>query len=124
MRPKLDDKIRLKNQIKVRVTDGEKLEILKRCQEEKFLTLNDYVRSRLFKKRLTKRIIFPNEYKMELHSMDYDLVKIGTNLNQIAKRLNAYNTSMLDDHDLQVFSECRENLQKCFQMLEKYLLYL
>lgn len=124
MRPKLDDKVRRKNQIKLRVTDDEKAEILKRCKDEKFQYVNDYVRSRLFKKRLVKRIVFPEDYKVELHVMDYDLTKIGVNLNQIAKRLNAYNTTLLTKEDLAILIACNDNLKGCFVMLEKYLMYL
>ncbi len=124
MRPKSEENKKLKKYLIVRLTQQEKEEIEQRCREELFLSLSDYARSRLFKQRLIKRIVFPADYKNELHTMDYDLVKIGTNLNQIAKRLNAYTTSMLDDNDLKVIWECNKMLKDCFHMLEKYLMYL
>lgn len=83
--------------------------------------MTDYIRSRLFKKRLIRRIEVSEEYVLLFRSLEYDLVKMGTNLNQIARKLNAYNAYMLNEEDKLAFKNCLETLKECFSLLEKHL---
>ncbi len=121
MRPHTRNELKLKEQIKIRLTSDEKAEIIRRCGEERFITISDYARTRLFRKRLVKRIEVSDEFIRIFRTLDYDLVKIGTNLNQIAHKLNAFNTYMLSDEDKLVFRQGLAVLRACFSLLEKYL---
>jgi hypothetical protein len=121
MRPHTENKLKLKEQIKIRLTSNEKAEIIRRCSEEGFRTMSDYARTRLFRKRQVRRIEVSDEFVLAFRTLDYDLVKIGTNLNQIARRLNSYNTYMLSEEDKMVFTKVMEELKACFLLLEKYL---
>jgi len=93
-------------------------------KEEKFQTVADYIRSRLFVKRLHKRITVSDDYIRIFRTMDYNLTKTGTNLNQISHKLNAYNTYMLTEGDQQTIKNCFEQLKGCFELLDKYLHYI
>ncbi len=121
MRPHTQDYIKLSDQIKVRLTADEKAGIRRRCREEGFRTLSDFVRSRLMKKRQTKHIEVSKEFIEAFRTLDYDLVKIGTNLNQIARRLNTYNTYMPSEEDKLVFKGVLKELKACYSLLERYL---
>ena len=121
MRPHTLNHLKLNDQIKIRLTDDEKAEILRRCREEGFRTMSDYARTRLFKKRQMKRIEVSDEFIQVFRTLDYDLVKIGTNLNQIARRLNTYNTYMLGEEDKLVFKGVLKELKACYSLLERYL---
>lgn len=124
MRPKKSDKQKLSVHVIIRLTTSEKNEIVKRMEEERFITITDYMRSRLFIKRLSKRITISDDYIRIFRTMDYNLTKVGTNLNQIAHKLNAYNTYMLSEEDKQTFKECFKQLKNCFELLDKYLHFI
>jgi len=53
--------------------------------------------------------------------MDFELNKIGVNLNQIAKKLNTYLGYQLDREDKQTLNNSYELLKKCFMLLQKYI---
>jgi len=122
MRPKLPENKKLSSQLRVNVSDIEKQEILRRVKEEKFQTVADYIRSRLFVKRLHKRITVSDDYIRIFRTMDYNLTKTGTNLNQISHKLNAYNTYVLTEEDKQTFKDCLVQLKECFCVLGRFLL--
>ncbi|MBS2209936.1 plasmid mobilization relaxosome protein MobC [Carboxylicivirga mesophila] len=122
MRPRIGEKDKLSEHIILRLTKSEKAEILNRVKEEKLLSVADYVRSRLFKKRLSKRITVSEEYVRTFRTMDYNLTKIGINLNQIAHKLNSYNTYILTEEDKDAFRDCHGQLNECFSILGKFLL--
>jgi len=124
MRPLKNEKDKLSEHVIVRLTKAEKEEILKRVKEERFLSVADYIRSRLFRKRLSKRITVSDDYVRIFRTMDYNLTKIGINLNQIAYKLNAYNTYALSEEDKQTFKDCLLQLKECFVVLGKFFRYM
>jgi len=99
----------------------EKKQILESVKQEKYNSISDYARERLLKKRLAKRINVSSDYIRIFKTMDYNLTKIGTNLNQIAHKLNAYNTYLLTEEDQQTFKACFEHLKSCYQVLGQHL---
>jgi len=122
MRPLKKEKDKLSEHVILRLTKAEKEEILKRVKEERFLSVADYIRSRLFRKRLSKRITVSDDYVRIFRTMDYNLTKLGINLNQIAHKLNAYNTYVLTEEDKQTFKDCLVQLKECFCVLGRFLL--
>ncbi|MCT4647802.1 MAG: MobC family plasmid mobilization relaxosome protein [Carboxylicivirga sp.] len=108
-------------QFKIRLRPEEKRIISKKAKEERFNSVSDYARERLLKERLSKRITVSDEYIRTFKVMDYNLTKIGTNLNQIAHKLNAYNSYMLTEDDQQTFRDCFEQLKSCYELLGMHL---
>jgi hypothetical protein len=53
--------------------------------------------------------------------MDFELNKIGVNLNQIAKKLNTYLGYQLDSEDKRTLNNSYEMLKNCFVLLQKYM---
>ena len=124
MRPKIEDKHKRNVQLKVYLTIAERQKLQELFIKEQIRCLSDFVRERIFRKRLLKRIEVSDEFYTLFRTLDYDLVKIGTNLNQIAHKLNAYNTYMLKKEDMAIFRTCIEKLEGCQDMLEKYLMLM
>ncbi len=56
MRPHTRDELKIKEQVMVRLTSHEKAEIIRVYGEKRFITISDYARTRVFRKRLVKRI--------------------------------------------------------------------
>jgi len=124
MRPKIEDKHKRNVQLKVYLTIAERQKLQELFIKEKIRCLSDFVRERIFRKRLLKRIEVSDEFYTLFRTLDYDLVKIGTNLNQIAHKLNAYNTYMLKKEDMAIFRTSIEKLEDCHDMLKKYLMLM
>ncbi|MCT4645241.1 MAG: MobC family plasmid mobilization relaxosome protein [Carboxylicivirga sp.] len=108
-------------QFKIYLTEAEKLKIVESVKQEKYNSFGDYARERLLKERLAKRITVSDDYIRTFKTMDYNLTKIGNNLNQIAHKLNAYNSYMLTEDDQQIFKDCFEQLKNCYDLLGKHL---
>ncbi|WP_430817219.1 plasmid mobilization protein [Carboxylicivirga sp. RSCT41] len=121
MAPRKSPKQRRTIQFKVYLTEAEKLKIITSVKQEKYNSISDFARERLLKERLSKRISVSADYIRIFKTMDYNLTKIGTNLNQVAHKLNAYNTYMLTEEDLQTFKACFEHLKNCYALLGQHL---
>lgn len=124
MRPKTKPSEKLDAHIQVRLTTQEKKRIKERCERERFRTLSDFIRSRIFVKREVKLIEVSEDFHDTFSSLDYNLAKLGNNMNQIAHRLNAYNTYMLDEKDKVTIRECYELLDRCYKALEQHMMVL
>ncbi|TRX66397.1 plasmid mobilization relaxosome protein MobC [Carboxylicivirga sp. M1479] len=108
-------------QVKVRLTPTEHFETETMALEEGFETISHFVRHRIFRKRLTKRIVIELEFQKVFNQLARELNRLGNNVNQIAKRLNANNNYMLEQHDTVVLNQVQEELNKCYLLLEKHL---
>ncbi|WP_439185427.1 plasmid mobilization protein [Carboxylicivirga taeanensis] len=108
-------------QFKIYLTESEKQKIIASVKQEKYNSISDYARERLLKERLSKRITVSADYIRVFKTMDYNLTKIGTNLNQVAHKLNAYNTYMLTEEDKETFKACFEHLKNCYRILGQHL---
>ena len=121
MRPKTDEQEKLDALLAVRLTKLEKRLLVRRCQEEGYRTLSDCCRAKLVKPREQRRIVASGEFRAISRSMDRELNRIGVNLNQIARSINANKLYNLSEQDQHVLSELNEALKQCYQMLEHYL---
>jgi len=108
-------------QFKIYLTESEKKKIVEGVKQERYNSISDYARERLLKERLSKRITVSDDYIRIFKTMDYNLTKIGANLNQVAHKLNAYNTYMLTEEDQQTFKGCFEHLKSCYAVLGQHL---
>ncbi len=120
MRPPTPKEKKLGEGIRIRLTKREKEQLTERCQKEGYLNLSDFGRAKLLRKREIRRIEASKEFSELMGQMDFELNKIGVNLNQIAKKLNTYLGNQLDLEDKRTLYNSFEVLKKCFSLLEKY----
>lgn len=121
MRPKTSDHEKLDEGIRVRLTALEKGLLLKRCRKEGYLTLSDFCRAKLVKKREIKKVVASKEFVLLVRKLDYELNKVGVNLNQVSKRINSNYIYQLTDGDRQVFKQILAELRGCFSVLQQYM---
>ena len=120
MRPKTPDSDRLEEGIHIRLTALEKKLISDRSKREGYLTLSDFGRAKLLKKREIKKIEAGKEFVTLVCKTDYELNKIGVNLNQIAKKINTDDVYQFTSTDREVFKQVMQELRNCFSVLQKY----
>jgi len=121
MRPPAQVDKKLGEGIRVRLTNQEKKLLAERCRKEGYLTLSDFGRAKLLQKREIRRIEASKEFSELMGRMDFELNKIGVNLNQIAKKLNTHLGYQLDSQDERTLNNSYETLKKCFVLLQKYM---
>ncbi|MDX9882626.1 MAG: hypothetical protein RBS73_11210 [Prolixibacteraceae bacterium] len=121
MRPKTPDHEKLGQGVRVRLTALEKRLLLKRCKDEGYLTLSDFCRAKLVKKREIKKVIASKEFVLLVRKLDYELNKVGVNLNQVSKRINSNSIYQFSDGDRQVFKQILGELRGCFSVLQQYM---
>jgi hypothetical protein len=121
MRPPTPKEKKLNEGIRVRLTNREKELLSERCRKEGYKTLSDFGRAKLLRKREICRIEASVEFSELMSKMDFELNKIGVNLNQIAKKLNTYLGYQLDSQDKRTLNNAYEMLKKCFVLLQKYM---
>ena len=124
MRPKIDDDKKRNVQLKVYLTVAERQRLQEIFSNERISCLSDFIRERIFRKRLSKHIEVSDEFYTLFRTLDYDLVKLGTNLNQVAYKLNAYNTYMLKREDMEIIHSCFDVLKECHVALSKHLILM
>ncbi len=121
MRPKLADMEKLDEGVRVRLTKLEKRLLEKRCKREGYLTLSDFCRAKLVKKREIRKTEASQEFIQVTQKLDYELNKIGVNLNQVAKRLNTHPVYQFSQADREIFRQVLLELKRCFSILQKYM---
>jgi hypothetical protein len=121
MRHKLPDDEKLDEGIRVRLTKLEKRLLTQRSKREGYLTLSDFCRAKLVKKREIRKTEASKEFIQVTQKLDYELNKIGVNLNQVAKRLNTHPVYQFTQADREVFRQVLLELRQCFSILQKYM---
>ena len=121
MRPKSSDNDKLGNGIRIRLTESEKGLLLERSKREGYLTISDFGRAKLLKRREIKKIEAGKEFVSHVTKTDYELNKIGVNLNQLAKRINIHDVYQFTNSDREVFRQLLQELRNCFSVLQKYM---
>jgi hypothetical protein len=120
MRPKTPDSDRLEEGIRIRLTALEKKLLSDRSKREGYLTLSDFCRGKLLRRREIKKIEAGKEFISLVCKTDYELNKIGVNLNQIAKKININDIYQFTSSDREVFNQVLKELKNCFSVLQKY----
>ena len=121
MRPQTPADKKLGEGIRVRLTNREKELLAERCRKEGYSNLSDFGRAKLLRRREIRRIEACHEFADLMGKMDFELNKIGVNLNQIAKKLNTYLGYQLDSQDKRALNNAYETLKKCFVLLQEYM---
>jgi len=121
MRPKTANDDKLGEGVRVRMTELEKKLLLRRSKKEGYLTLSSFCRAKLVRKREIKKIEASNDFVQITQKLDYELNKIGVNLNQVSKNLNTHQVYQFSNSDRDVFNAVLKELKNCFTVLQKYL---
>jgi hypothetical protein len=121
MRPKtVNDEI-LGEGIRIRLTTLEKQLLIKRSKKEGYLTLSAFCRAKILKHREIEKIEVSPEFAEATKKLDYELNKIGVNLNQVSKRLNTHSVYQFTSEDREIFRQVLQELKACFSVLQQYL---
>lgn len=121
MRPLTPIDKKLGEGIRIRLTYREKKLLTERCRKEGYSTMSDFGRAKLLRKREIRKIEASKEFSELMGQMDFELNKIGVNLNQIAKKLNTYLGYQLDSEDKRTLNNSYGTLKRCFVLLQKYM---
>lgn len=121
MRPKTTETDKLDDGIRIRLTQLEKKLLLQRSKKEGYLTLSDFCRVKLVRKCEIRKIEASAEFILATKKLDFELNKIGVNLNQVSKRLNTHPVYQFSSADREVFRQVLQELKSCFSVLQKYL---
>lgn len=121
MRPKTSDTDKLDKLICIRLSGLEKKLLLQRCKKEGYRTVSDFCRAKLVRKREIKKVEASKEFMEATQKLDYELNRIGVNLNQVSKRLNTHPVYQFSNADRKVFLQLLSELKNCFAMLQYYL---
>ncbi|MBN2637997.1 MAG: plasmid mobilization relaxosome protein MobC, partial [Bacteroidales bacterium] len=87
----------------------------------KYGCTSDYIRSRIFKQSERKVISLDENTNNQLKRLDYELNKIGVNLNQLSRRMNSFAGYRVDDNDRQLLRQAFDMMKNCLIFLQKYL---
>ena len=121
MRPKVSGQDKLGEGIRVRFSETEKRILIKRSKQEGYLTLSAFCRAKILKHREIAKIEVSTEFAEVTKKLDYELNKIGVNLNQVSKRLNTHPVYQFTAEDRKVFRQALQELKACFSILQQYL---
>jgi hypothetical protein len=121
VRPKLSDTNKRTEKLIIRLTKNEKLSLQNLTKHGKYGCVSDYMRNRIFDQSKRKVISLDDEAKEQLKSLDYELNKIGVNLNQLSKRMNSFSGYNVGDNDRQLLKQAFEMMRNCLITLQNLL---
>lgn len=121
MRPSFPDTQKRTEKLIIRVSKEEKVRLKSLTQRGKYACMSDFIRTRIFKLTDRKVISLDEEANKQLKSLDYELNKIGVNLNQLSKRMNSFAGYRIGDKDRQLLRQAFDMMRNCLVMLQKYL---
>ena len=105
----------------IRVTEDEKVRLQSLTKRGKYGRMSDYIRTRIFKLKDRKVISLDEEANTRLKKLDYEINKIGINLNQLSKRMNSFSGYRMNDSDRLLLKQAFDMMKDCLVFLQKYL---
>lgn len=121
MRPALSENEKRSQKLIIRVNQDEKLRIKSLTRSGGYPCMSDFIRNRIFRRLDKKTITLDNETSLQLKEMDYELNKIGVNLNQLSKCMNSFAGYNIGDNDRQLLRKAFEMMTQCLAFLQKHL---
>ena len=121
MRPKLSDTDKRNARLIIRVSRDEKLRLQSLAKRGKYGCMSDLIRSKVFNESTRKVISLDEEANAQLKNLDYELNKIGVNLNQLSKRMNSFVGYNVGDNDRQLLRQAFDMMRNCLILLQKLL---
>ena len=120
MRPKLPDTDKRNAKLIIRVSKDEKLRLQSLAKRGKYGCMSDLIRSKVFNES-NRKVILDEEANTQLKNLDYELNKIGVNLNQLSKRINSFAGYNVGDNDRQLLRQAFDMMRNCLIQLQKLL---
>ncbi len=105
----------------LRVSKEEKQRIKSLTRSGGYPCMSDFIRSRIFKRLDKKTISLDENTSYQLKGLDYELNKIGVNLNQLSKRMNSFAGYNIGDNDRQLLKQAFGMMTQCLAFLQKHL---
>ena len=121
MRPKISDKEKRKIVIKLLMSKDEKQKLEALVKQGNYGCMSDYMRNKIFDLSKRKTFSLDNEAKEQLKSLDYELNRIGVNLNQLSKRMNSFSGYNIRDNDRQLLKQAFDMMRNCLISLQNLL---
>ncbi len=121
MRPKVPEDEKRTEVVKLLLTKEEKHRLDSFVRTGRFGCRSDYLRFVVFRRTGMKKVSFEPETKEQLHNLDYELNKIGVNLNQLSKKMNSFTGYRMDDNDRQLLKQAFQMMMECLAFLQKHL---
>lgn len=121
MRPRISDKDKRKIVVRLLMSRDEKLRLDSLVKQGKYACMSDYMRNKIFDQSKRELISLDNQAKEQLKSLDYELNKIGVNLNQLSKRMNSFSGYNVGDNDRQLLKQAFEMMRNSLTVIQKYL---
>lgn len=121
MRPKLPDTEKRNAKLIIRVSRDEKLKLQSLAKKGKYACMSDLIRSKVFNESNRKVISLDEEANAQLKSLDFELNKIGVNLNQLSKRMNSFTGYNVGDNDRHLLRQAFNMMRNCLILLQKLL---
>jgi Arc/MetJ-type ribon-helix-helix transcriptional regulator len=121
MRPRISDKEKRKIVVKLLMSSDEKQKLESLVKQGKYGCMSDYMRNKIFDQSKRKVISLDDQDKEQLRSLDYELNKIGVNLNQLSKRMNSFSGYNVGDNDRQLLKQAFEMMRNCLINLQNLL---
>jgi len=118
MRPKTANNDKLGEGVRVRLSKLEKQLLIKRSKQEGYMTLSNFCRSKLVRNREIKKVEDSSEFIQATKILDYELNKIGVNLNQVSKRQNTHPVYQFTSADREIFRQVLQEQKACFSILQ------
>ncbi len=121
MRPKLSEIDKRNAKLIIRVSRDEKLRLQILTKKGKYGCMSDLIRTKVFNESNRKVISLDEETNSQLKNLDYELNKIGVNLNQLSKRMNSFAGYNVGDNDRQLLRQAFDMMRNCLILLQKFL---
>lgn len=121
MRPKLPEHEKRTEIIRLLLTKEEKQRLDSLTRTGKFGCRSDYIRFSIFRRSVIKIVRFDPETKEQLNNLDYELNRIGVNLNQLSKKMNSFSAYNLGDNDRHLLKQAFQMIMQSLAFLQKHL---
>jgi L-ribulose-5-phosphate 3-epimerase UlaE len=121
MRPTLSESEKRNQKLIIRVNREEKLRIKALTKSGGYPCMSDFIRVRIFRQPDKRTVTLDNATNRQLKAMDYELNKIGVNLNQLSKRMNSYAGYNIGDNDRKLLRQAFDLMTRCLAFLQKHL---
>ena len=103
------------------MTSEEKLLLDSLVKRGKYGCMSDYLRLKIFDQSKRKIISLDEEANSQLKSLDFELNKIGVNLNQLSKRVNSFAGYNVGDNDRHLLRQAFDMMRNCLIQLQKLI---
>lgn len=121
MRPRLSDKEKRTIVVRMLMTIEEKQLLDSLVKRGKYGCKSDYLRLKIFDQSKRKVISLDEDANAQLKSLDFELNKIGVNLNQLSKRVNSFAGYNIGDNDRHLLRQAFDMMRNCLILLQKLL---